>query len=96
MILVFQFSKKLCCRIYSRSGLSLLPTFVGGDVIDSDYRGNISVIFTNFSASNVDVKIGDRIAQIMFVKPEPVTFEEVENFTDNTFRNSRGFGSTGN
>ena len=51
---------------------------------------------TNFSASNVDVNIGDRIAQIMFVKPEPVTFEEVKNFTDNTFRNTRGFGSTGN
>ena len=32
----------------------------------------------------------------MFVKPEPVTFEEVKNFTDNTFRNTRGFGSTGN
>lgn len=87
----FQFSKKLCFRIYPRSGLSLLPTFVGEGVIDSDYRGNISVILTNFSALNVDVNIGDRIAQIMFVKPEPDTFEEVENFTDTTVRSTRGF-----
>ena len=91
----FQFSKKLCCRIYPGSRLSLLPTFFGGGVIDSDYRGNISVILTNFSASNVDVKIGDRIAQIMFVKLEPVTFEEVENFTDKTVRSTRDFDSTG-
>ena len=59
--------------------------------IDSDYRGKISVILTNFPASNVDVKIGDRIAQIMFIKPEVVTFEEFNNFTDDTVRNTRGF-----
>ena len=35
----FQFSKKVCCRIYPKSGLSLLPTFVGMGVIDSDYWG---------------------------------------------------------
>lgn len=34
----FKFSKKLCCRIYPRSGLSLLPTFIGGGVIDSSYE----------------------------------------------------------
>ena len=87
----FQFSKKVCCRIYPRSGLSLLPAFVGMVFIDSDYRGKISVILTNFPASNVDVKIGDRIAQIMFIKPEVVTSEEFNNFTDDTVRNTRGF-----
>ena len=65
----FEFSSKLCCRIYPRSGMSLLPTFVGGGVVDSDYRGNISVILTNFSSFDVNVKVGDKIAQIMFVKP---------------------------
>ena len=91
----FKFSKKLCCRIYPRSGLSLLPTFIGGGIIDSNYWGNISVILTNFLSSNVDVKLGDRIAQIMFVKPVPVFFKEVEDFNDNTVRSTRGFGSTG-
>ena len=47
----FKFSKTYVCRIYPRSSLSLLPTFVGGGVTDSDYRGNISVILTNFSSS---------------------------------------------
>ena len=91
----FKFSKKLCCRIHPRSGLSILPTFIGGGVIDSDYQGNISVILTNFSTSNVDVKLGDRIAKIMFVKPVPALFKEVEDFNDNSVRSTRGFGSTG-
>ena len=54
-----------------------------------------AVKLTNFSSSNVDVKLGDRIAQIMFVKPVPVFFKEVEDFNDNTVRRTRGFGSTG-
>ena len=34
----FKFSKKYVCRIYPRSSLSLLPIFVGGGVVDSDYQ----------------------------------------------------------
>ena len=91
----FKFSKKICCRIYPRSGLSLSPTFVGGSVVDSDYRENISVILTNFSSENVIVGLGDKIAQIMFVRPKTVSFEKVSDFCDTTIRASRGFGSTG-
>ena len=80
----FKFSKKLCCRIYPRSGLSLLPTFIGGGVVDSDYRGNISVILTNFASFDVEIKVGDKIAQIMFTKLAEVFFEEIEDFSDNT------------
>ena len=91
----FKFSKKLCCKIYPRSGLSLLPTFIGGGVVDSDYRGNVSVILTNFSSSDAEVNVGGKIAQIMFIKPVPVYFEEVEDFCDTAVRGSEGFGSTG-
>ena len=45
-----QFSKKYVCRIYPTSNLSSKPLFVGGGVVDSNYRGNISVILTNFSS----------------------------------------------
>ena len=38
----FKFSKTYVCRIYPRSSFSLLPIFVGGGVVDSDYCGNIS------------------------------------------------------
>ena len=90
----FKFSKKLCCRIYPRSGLSLLPTFIGGGVVNFDYRGNVSVILINFSSSDVEVNVGDKIAQILFIKPVPVYFGEVEDFCDTTVRGSEGFGST--
>lgn len=88
----FKFSKKLCCRIYPRSGVSLLPTFIGGGVVDSDFRGNIQVILTKFSSSDVFIKIGDKSAQIMSVKPIPVCFEEVSNFPDQIARGLGGFG----
>ena len=59
--------------------MSLLPTFIGGGVVDSDYQGNVSVILTNFSSSDVEVNVGDhQIVQIMFIKPVPVYFEEVK------------------
>ena len=58
----FKFAKKYVWRIYPRSGLSLKPLFFGGRVIDSDYRGKISVILTNFSSRSVDIKKGDQIA----------------------------------
>lgn len=54
------FSEKLCCRIYPRSSLSLIPTFVGRGVIDPEYHGNTSVILTNFGSKNVEVKIVDK------------------------------------
>ena len=90
----FKFSKKYVCRAYPRSSMSVLPAFLGGGVIDSDYRGNIYIILTNFAASNVEIKNGDRIAQILFLRPEEVVFDEVAEFTDRTSRGTGGFGST--
>ena len=81
------------CRICPRSSLSLLSTFIGGGVVDSDYRGNISVILTNFDSSDVNIKVGDRIAQIIFLKTEEASFDEVFEL-GTTARQSRGFGST--
>ena len=89
-----KFLKKYVCRAYLRSSMSVLPTFLGGGVINSDYRGNIAVILTNFAALNAEIKNRDRIAQIMFLIPEKVVFEEVEEFTDRTSQGTGGFGST--
>ena len=90
----FKFLKKYVCRAYPRSSIPVLPTFLGGGVIGSDYRDNICVILTNFAASNVEIKTGSKIAQIMFLKPEEVCFDEVDEFDDRTVRGTGGFGST--
>ena len=71
----FKFSKNYVCKVYPRSSMSVLPTFLGGGVIDSDYWDNICIILTKFAASNVEIKTGDRIAQITFLKPEEFSFE---------------------
>lgn len=71
----------------------VLSNFLGDGVINSDYRGNIAIIPTNFAACDVDIKIGDRISQIMLLKPEEVSFEEVSEFTDRTVRGISGFVS---
>ena len=72
--------------------MSVLPTFLGGGVIDSDYRGNICMILTNFATCSIDIEIGDRIAEIMFLKPKKVSFHEVKEFDDRTLRGTGGFG----
>ena len=68
-----KFAKKYVCRIYPRPGWSLKLIFLGrggrgggGGGVDSDYRGNISVILTNLSSWNIKIGRGDRIAQIIF------------------------------
>ena len=90
----FCFSKKYVAKIYPRSSLSLRSVFVGGGIIDSDFRGNTRVILSNFSSSRVESNIGDRIAQVLFQKKEDPDFVEVSSFDDfPTKRGADGFGS---
>ena len=90
----FKCAKKYVCRIYPRSGLSLIPLFLGSGVIEADYRGNILVILTNFSSWNIEIEKGDRIAQIIFLEKEEVDFEVVHESDDKTSHDTKDFGST--
>jgi len=84
-------------QIRPRSGLSLksglsIPNSPG--TIDSDYRGEIKVIVANLSNDLVEIKDGDRIAQMVIAKYERAEWSVVTNL-DETERGSGGFGSTG-
>ncbi len=84
-------------QIRPRSGLSLksglsIPNSPG--TIDSDYRGEIKVIVANLSNNIVEIKDGDRIAQMVIAKYERAEWNVVTNL-DETERGSGGFGSTG-
>lgn len=85
------------CRIAPRSGLALKGVDVMGGVVDANYQGNIGVILSVFSDGEVlEIKKGDRIAQIIFEKCIPnVDFELVDSFNAPTDRGAAGFGSTG-
>lgn len=63
-------------------------------IIDEDYRGEIGILFDNFSDSDYEIKAGDRLVQ-GWVQPvyrfKPIV---VDNVSD-TERGTGGFGSTG-
>ena len=63
-------------------------------VIDSDYRGEISVVLINHGQEPFEVRRGDRIAQMMFMPVLAAAFLPVDEL-DETERGAGGFGHTG-
>lgn len=59
-------------------------------VIDSDYRGEISAVFTSGAKCN-DYKVGDRICQLVIMPIPAVRFVEAEELTET----ERGAGQSG-
>lgn len=80
--------------VEDRSGLALkgLTTLAG--VIDPGYRGEIRVVVTNLSAAAMEIKVGDRVAQLRIVQRIEAQFEEVAELAE-AARGEGGFGSTG-
>ena len=81
----------------ARSGLGAKKgiTLANGiGVIDSDYRGEISVTLRNTTSEPFTVCDGDRIAQLMFIPVMNAGFILVDEL-DATERGEGGFGSTG-
>jgi dUTP pyrophosphatase len=80
--------------VEDRSGLALKGVTTLAGVIDPGYRGEIRVVVTNLGAAAVEVKQGDRIAQLRIVQRIEAEFEEVAELGD-AMRGAKGFGSTG-
>ena len=83
--------------VAARSGLAVKQGITlsnGIGVIDSDYRGEISVGLLNTSDADFTVNDGDRIAQLMFMPVLQASFIESDEL-DETERGTGGFGSTG-
>ena len=83
--------------IYARSGMAckrgLAPANKVG-VVDSDYRGEITVVLHNHGSQPQTVESGERIAQFLITPVLTPGYEAVEELSD-TVRSSGGFGSTG-
>ena len=95
--IAIQIASDCYCRIAPRSGLTVKNGLcVGAGVIDSDYRGAIGVVLFNHGDTDFQVKIGMKIAQMVFEKIYTPDFEEVEySELTTTLRGEDGFGSTG-
>lgn len=88
----------LCSRsgLASTQGIAVLNA---PGVIDSGYHGDVSVVLINTGRNAVQIKPGDKIAQLLIQEialPSVVSLEEmgVEDFPFSE-RGTRGFGSTG-
>jgi len=80
--------------VEDRSGLAVRGVTTLAGVIDPGYRGEIRVVMTNLSVGPVEIKAGDRIAQLRIVRRIEAQFEEVAELLEAP-RGAKGFGSTG-
>ncbi len=84
-------------QVRARSGLAFkfgigLPNAPG--TIDSDYRGELSVLLVNWGRDAVHLRRGDRIAQLVIAPVTRATFELAESLSQSG-RGAGGFGHTG-
>ncbi|MGL4721945.1 MAG: dUTP diphosphatase [Desulfovibrionaceae bacterium] len=83
--------------VYSRSGLGAKYGIVvtqGVGLIDSDYRGEITIPIYNLSSEAYTIEKGERIAQIVFHPFVQSTIVVVDMLCE-TERGEGGFGHTG-
>lgn len=84
-------------QVRPRSGLALkhsLGMLNSPGTIDSDYRGEIKILLTNFGKEPYTLNPGERIAQLLVAKVYRPAWVEVEELPE-TDRGSGGFGHSG-
>lgn len=83
-------------QVRPRSGLAAkhgVTVVNAPGTIDSDYRGEVTVILINLSAESYTIHRGDRIAQLIIAPVTQVLFKQ--SAVGATQRGEGGFGSTG-
>jgi dUTP pyrophosphatase len=83
-------------QLVARSSLNKKGFFIGNSVgiIDSDYRGEILVVFDIINQDLPIYEVGERCCQMDIVPIIQVEFEEVRELSESK-RGSKGFGSSG-
>ena len=95
--LKIQLEKGYEAQIRPRSGMAYkqgVTVLNAPGTIDADYRGDVGVILINLSSEDVEIKPGDRIAQMVIAKYEQIEWELTDTL-ETTERGEGGFGSTG-
>lgn len=81
-------------RVAPRSGLAVKHGIdVGAGVVDADYRDEVRVVLFNFGSEPFEIKVGDRIAQLVFERIADPRIVEVDVLSGSD--RGGGFGSTG-
>jgi dUTP pyrophosphatase len=80
--------------IADRSSLAKKGIKTTGGIIDEGYRGEIHVVLWNISEEAIQLRRGERIAQLLILPVITPSVCEVQELNQ-TQRGSRGFGSSG-
>jgi dUTP pyrophosphatase len=80
--------------IRDRSSMAAKGIATTGGVIDAGYRGEILVLMTNLGETPIELKAGEKIAQMVPVPVLTGAVEQVESLEDSA-RAKKGFGSSG-
>lgn len=84
-------------QVRPRSGLAIkhgIGILNAPGTIDSDYRGELKIILSNFGKNDFAIRRGDRIAQLVIAPVVRAEWQEVGS-VEQTARGSGGFGHTG-
>ncbi len=80
--------------VRDRSSMAARGIATTGGVIDAGYRGEILVVMTNLGDAAVELKAGEKIAQMVPVPVLTGLVQEVETL-EVSKRAAKGFGSSG-
>lgn len=80
--------------VRDRSSMASRGIATTAGVIDAGYRGEVQIVMTNLGTTPVELKAGEKIAQMIPVPVLTGTVQEVETLEDSA-RLSKGFGSSG-
>jgi dUTP pyrophosphatase len=80
--------------VRDRSSMASRGIATTAGVIDAGYRGEIQIVMTNLGMAPLELKAGEKIAQMIPVPVLTGTVHEVETLEDSA-RLAKGFGSSG-
>jgi dUTP pyrophosphatase len=80
--------------VRDRSSMAARGLATTGGVIDAGYRGEILILMTNLGLTPVDLKAGEKIAQMIPVPVLTGIVQQVESL-EVSARADKGFGSSG-
>jgi dUTP pyrophosphatase len=80
--------------VRDRSSMAARGLATTGGVIDAGYRGEVLIVMTNLGDGEVELKAGEKIAQMVPVAVLTGSVAEVDSLEESV-RAAKGFGSSG-
>jgi dUTP pyrophosphatase len=80
--------------VRDRSSMAARGLATTGGVIDAGYRGEVLIVITNLGDGEIELKAGEKIAQMVPVPVLTGPVKEVDSLEESV-RAAKGFGSSG-